>query len=420
MPLSPSDRDELGLKLRQVFKPTTPVNSYDLFCGRKSQIHSLLAAVNQNGQHAILFGERGVGKTSLANILFYLIESPGWPKLTPHTNCTRGDTYGSLWGRVFVDILEQGEKEGIEFPKRVRQVLRLAQEGYSENITMDVVRTTLTKIGGTALLVVILDEFDTLGSGEVRAGVADTIKYLSDRNAPCTLVVVGVANDVEGLISDHRSVERCLAQVRMPRMSRDELEDVVRRHLSMVGMTIVEPAMQEISRIAAGLPHYAHLLGLHSAVVAVGNGATKVTEQHVSRALSAATEDALQHIQQGYMKATESSQNNALYEHVLIACAMTETNELGYFAPADVRDPLTRILKKPARIENFNRHLHAFCEEDSGPVLEKITIRGRPKYRFATALMQPFAVMKGLAQGIITEEDLRATRDPDDPQMRMF
>src|SRR5947209_1144915 len=78
--LSHAQREELDSKLRAVFKPTTPINSFDLFCGRQNESRSLVAAVNQNGQHAILFGERGVGKTSLANILFFLVDSPGWPR----------------------------------------------------------------------------------------------------------------------------------------------------------------------------------------------------------------------------------------------------------------------------------------------------------------------------------------------------
>ncbi len=415
-----SKRQELESKLRAVFKPTTPINSFELFCGRQIQTGALLAAANQNGQHAILFGERGVGKTSLANILFFLAEKAGWPKLTPHINCTRNDSYGTIWSRVFLDIIDRAEKCDFEIPKKAAKTMRLAQEGYPETVTMDVVRTTLTAIGDACVLVVVLDEFDTIGAADVRAAVADTIKYLSDRNAPCTIVVVGVADDVQGLIADHQSVERCLAQVWMPRMSRDELEEIIGKCLSHAGMRIDPAAVQEISRIAKGLPHYAHLLGLHSSIRALSDGALLVAGSHVNAALTIAIANAQQSIQQAYFRATESSQQTAQYHKVLTACAMAETNDLGYFSPGDVRDPLTIILKKPAKIEAFSRHLHAFCEEDSGPVLKRITVRGRPQFRFTNALMQPFAVMKGLAERIITEDDLHATRDKNDPQRRLF
>ena len=50
------------------FNPSGPVSDKDLFAGRESQITDVLGAVGQSGQHVILFGERGVGKTSLASL----------------------------------------------------------------------------------------------------------------------------------------------------------------------------------------------------------------------------------------------------------------------------------------------------------------------------------------------------------------
>ena len=60
---------EKAFMLGTVFKPTSPINREDLFAGRQSQRQDVLDAINQQGQHAVLYGERGVGKTSLANML---------------------------------------------------------------------------------------------------------------------------------------------------------------------------------------------------------------------------------------------------------------------------------------------------------------------------------------------------------------
>jgi Cdc6-like AAA superfamily ATPase len=418
--MSRVDREDLEVKLRTVFKPTTPINSYELFSGRQTQSRQLVAAINQNGQHAILYGERGVGKTSLANILFFLLKKPGWPQITPHISCVRGDSYQTIWGRVFSKILDKAASENLKIPRSLTKFLKPIRDLYVDFITIDVVVKILSELGAISLLVAIIDEFDTVADDTVRAAIADTIKYLSDRNAPCTVVVVGVADDVEGLISDHRSVERCLAQVRMPRMSRDELEDIMRKCLTVADMTITAPALQEMSRISIGLPHYAHLLGLYSALQAIDNESLEVAEDDVKAALATALANADHTIQKLYLRATGSSQSTAKYQQVLLACAMAETNDLGFFAPADVRTPLSRILKKPARIEHFARHLHTFCEAESGPVLTNITIKKHPQFRFENALVQPFALIKGLAEGMITEEDLKATRDPNDTQQRLF
>jgi hypothetical protein len=185
-------------------------------------------------------------------------------------------------------------------------------------------------------------------------------------------------------------------------------------------MSIQDDASQEISRLATGLPHYSHLLGLYSGLQAIDDGRLVVGAEQVAQAISSALDNAHQSIQNAYLRATESSQSNALYCEVLTACAMAKTNALGCFSAADVRTPLTRVLKKQAKIENFNRHLKAFCDEASGPILKPIEFRSGPQYRFINPLMQPFALMKGMALKKITEEDLKATKNNDDPQGRLF
>ena len=67
--LTPDDWASLRADVTEAFSPGSPVQERDLFSGRGSQIASLEDAVNQRGKHGIVFGERGVGKTSLANVL---------------------------------------------------------------------------------------------------------------------------------------------------------------------------------------------------------------------------------------------------------------------------------------------------------------------------------------------------------------
>jgi hypothetical protein len=419
------DKQKRELLLQTAFRPATPINSMDLFAGRQFQSRALLAAVNQNGRHAVLFGERGVGKSSLANVLLFLIEYPGSPKLVPIVQCTRSDTFGTLWGRVFAELTRLIQKMGdsgqpLEIPKECRRLLRLASEAFFEGITMDAVKAVLSAIGDLSVLVVVLDEFDTLEGPELRHQIADTIKYLSDRNCPCTILVVGVADDVDGLIEDHRSIERCLAQVNLPRMSRDEIEEIVIRCLRRAEMTAEPAALHEISRISSGLPPYAHLIGLYSGLHAAESNSPIVSSADVTMSLPAAIENSHHTVKSAYVRAIESSQPTAKYREMLTACALTRTNELGFFSPSDVRDPLSLVLRKPATIEAFARHLHMFCSEDGGPVLRRQVLKKRPQFRFINPLMQPYALMRALSDGLISEDDLRATRDPNDPQKRLF
>ena len=68
-------------RVAEVFTPGAPIDSLDLFAGRIEQIKDVLTAVVQRGQHLVLYGERGVGKTSLAK--FSTSSSPDEARGTP-------------------------------------------------------------------------------------------------------------------------------------------------------------------------------------------------------------------------------------------------------------------------------------------------------------------------------------------------
>ena len=54
--------------LLEVFSPSAPVDREEIFAGRADQLAALFVVSRQRGQHAVIYGERGVGKTSLARI----------------------------------------------------------------------------------------------------------------------------------------------------------------------------------------------------------------------------------------------------------------------------------------------------------------------------------------------------------------
>lgn len=404
--------DERGLSLRlgAAFSPAAPVNETTLFAGRQQELHEISDAVNQRGMHAVLFGERGVGKTSLANVLPEFLGKAGLSGLgVSRVNCDSLDTYASLWHKALreLQVATQIPMAGFGASSRIEHTgldNLVGAEPSPEDI-----RHGLQQL--QTRLLFIVDEFDRIQDQDVSRLMADTIKTLSDHSVNATLVVVGVADTVDELLSEHRSIDRCLIQIQMPRMSTTELSAILDKGFSQVGMTIDEPASEFITYLSHGLPHYTHLLGLASGRSALEDGRRDTRLEDAVKAIDAAVHQAQRSIMVAYDAATASLRPESLLKQVLLACAMAPVDELGYFATVDVRGPLSTIMGRRYDTPSFARHLTQFCDGSRGAILEKTGKRYRYRYRFSNPLMQPYVLISGFHQKLLTLETLEGIQD---------
>ena len=187
---------KLSMRASEVFTPAAPIDAERLFAGRIGQLRRVADAVNQKGQHAVIFGERGVGKTSLANIISTKLNGP---LLTVRVNCDSADTYSTLWRKMFEQITFAQATRSMGLGTGVNTTIRTLAEQLGDDIAPDHVRQTLAFLPGV-LPILIIDEFDRIADAGVRAAMADTIKTLSDHAIAATIVLVGVADSVDELI----------------------------------------------------------------------------------------------------------------------------------------------------------------------------------------------------------------------------
>jgi Cdc6-like AAA superfamily ATPase len=406
------DFEKIALDLSRVFTPATAINSVDLFCGRIPQIRAVVDAINQVGQHAIVYGERGVGKTSLGRIISTKLKGGELvPIIAPMVNCDSGDTFSSIWEKVFSEVPEQYlDSDNATLPPETDPL------AVRPEISPHIVRKNLEALAEHGIVCVILDEFDKIRDEGARTLIADTIKLLSDRAAKATIVIIGVSDDLTGLIREHHSIERCLAQIPMPRMARAELEDIISKGLEKVGMAIESECLSEITGLSKGLPHYTHLLGLNAGRQSLDSKSLRITLNHIKAAIASALTQVQGSIRDNYDKATYSSRKGTLHSQVLLACALAEADDFGRFQPIDVCDPLNDIIPgdREFTTDRFASHLKAFCEEDRGAVLRRSGVEYRWRYRFSNPLMQPYVIMRGVEDSLVSDKQLRQIADQGD------
>src|SRR5262245_7615521 len=64
----------LRIKANRTFSPAAPIDQLTLFAGRIQELRRVIDATTTRGQHVVIFGDRGVGKTSLANIALEILK----------------------------------------------------------------------------------------------------------------------------------------------------------------------------------------------------------------------------------------------------------------------------------------------------------------------------------------------------------
>lgn len=386
----------------EAFRPAAPIDRRGLFSGRSDEIAELYSVIAQPGQHAVVYGERGVGKTSLAVVVAELLRGSGI--LVARATCDSSDDYSSVWRKALSEIAVSRTSQAVGFGSTPSERSTPAASLLGPDpVTPHAVQRVLGTIGQATPVAVIFDEFDRLGAaaGKERALFADTIKTLSDRVAPATLVIVGVADDVGELIREHGSVERALVQIRMPRMSRDELAEIAGRGVETARMTIAKSSVARITALSQGLPHYTHLLTQLAAQSALGQRRSDIAMRDVEAAVARAIDRAQQSVTEAYYRATTGDGDGR--RRVLLACALANEDDFGFFSADDLGEPLGRLGGEGG--ESLEQDLLALARSEA--VLQRRQEAGNDRYRFVNPLLQPYVVMRGLSEGLVKPRDVR-------------
>lgn len=309
--------------------------------------------------------------------------------------CNREDEFITLWNRAFTELKSAKTTSGRSFSETEINNINKVKEKLNngQTVTPALVDILMRQLNGSKFLY-IFDEFHNIRTKKIRSSFADLIKSLSDNIENTTIVLVGIGNDVDELIGSHRSLERCLKQIKMPRMSNDEAGAIIDNGMKQLDITISKSVKQSIIEFSSGFPHYIHLLCKYGAKEIIKNGKNEFNNAYLQIAIKNGIDNTSGHLRSSYQKAIVGSSKSLKWENIVNSCANGKTDSFNCFSTRDVLIEYNKLIGKPVKNGNITYNLNKLCNKERGEILLKIGKGVNTRYRFINPMMRAFVKLK--------------------------
>jgi Cdc6-like AAA superfamily ATPase len=386
----------VSARLRDAFTPTRPKQNAALFSGRYKQMQRIIAAIEEERAHIVLYGERGSGKTSLANVLAGKAEDAGYfvLRLACNSELSFEDIFRGLLRRMPASLLPDGigatSRAGVDnfdqlAPGRVgvAELVALFERIYEKHV------------------ILIIDEYDRITAEDTKAKFAEIIKNMSDSALPVTLLIIGVADNVRELLGKHPSLQRTLVTIPMPLMTRREIDGIIACGEEKTGLRFDPAVRQQIADFAQGLPYHAQLLCLFAARNAVRRQSSRVEREDLRYAVQRTADEAELRIKEAYDLAI-GPHDNASFRDVLFYAARCRSDEFGSFTATDVAAVAGRATgegpEAAASLLALQYPLKKLTEPERGAVLRRIVGPGGLRYQFSSQMLRHHVLVRQAEQ----------------------
>ena len=411
----------MPVDIMNVFTPALAIGDPARFAGRQEQLDAVSMALRSEGTQIVIYGNRGVGKSSLARQLAAIAQGdmsvidrlklkptslPDFLVISVECDDSITDMRALIlrlltddealapWIPFKVEKVTAGNELGAGINIKVLNIsgkLNNSDTLERETVEQDIYSTfgnAISHVLGTGVvagILFIIDEVDRIRNRDdlpsvVRARGADPrVKF----------ALVGVGTTPQELIAGHESIVRQISDgcVEMPPMNADELRgifDTAHVALHEEGISFSSGAQDWIIGIARGHPYYVHLLGKHALIRAVSTAEKVITEEMARDVLTEIANKGTAKVQEAaYLKAIGHSY---VREFVLKSFAAQESDEIN---TSVVYPKITSARKMDtSAVSVYVGHL---VSDKFGAVIEKTRER---HYRFKDSLFKAYAAAR--------------------------
>lgn len=306
-------------ELHKVLSPSQPIRTPELLKGRVEQLERIRRSLYAAGRHVFIYGERGVGKSSLAATAASEYQSSD--ALPVQVNCANESTFSGI-----ITSIAKSTAGGIPKQKDTKQKTSFGTKYFGsekETYVKENVDNKISDIQDAIFMlnetlcrdsqkpVVVIDEFDRITNQVERNKFAELIKALGDQGSEVKLIFTGVANSIDALLTAHESAYRQLETIHLERLPYQARIDIFSYASSSLRFKFENGIAYRIADICNGFPYFVHLLAEHAFWAAFNDGEDEISKDHLHKAFASAAMAVNAQLRIPYEKAT-----NARDDHV--------------------------------------------------------------------------------------------------------
>jgi archaellum biogenesis ATPase FlaH len=412
----PGVTDERLMKvLAENLTPSDSIKTPERLFGREKNLTTVSRALNSPGRQIFVYGDRGVGKTSLALTAAHLYAASSSPPI--YVMCSSSGTFSEVIhaiGNQSIAIKDRVERAasgggfnfnlpggagGIGYTRGTKAAPSIAAP-QSLNEALDVIRYVASKREGKT--VIVIDEMERLQSAAEKDKFAEFIKNIPEVGEKVRFIFCGIAYDVTELLQAHPSAGRILETVRLERLRHNDLWLILTRVAEQLGVEVQREALIRTSQISDGFPHYVHLIGeaLFWSMFDDPAEVTKSGPEHFRAGLEGALQRTEASLRAQYDKATQKYRNTEDYEEALWALADSTADRRQV---ADIYDGSYRWINalRPSRAaltrEKLNQRYLTLRKDSHGRI---VAGHGAGWFSFRENIMRGYVRLRAAANGV--------------------